>query len=120
MEDLAGKTAVITGGASGIGKEIATALACEGMRIVIASTNQARLQAAAEEIGQTGATIRAIVCDVADREAVRQLAAQVESEFGGTDLLCANAGVTTSGEYLAHREADWDWVMGVVLGGVAN
>lgn len=121
MEGLKDKTAVITGGATGIGKALALALAAESMRIVIASTNEARLRAAAQEIGRTtGATIRWVVCDVADREAVRRLAAEVEAEFGGTDLLCANAGVTTSGPFLDHRDADWDWVMDVVLKGVTN
>lgn len=120
MQDLEGKTAVITGGATGIGKALAHALAAEGMRLVISSTNEARLQAAAAEIAASGATVRAIACDVADREAVRGLAAQVQAEFGGTDLLIANAGVTTAGGYVEHRDSDWDWVIDVVLRGATN
>jgi len=118
--DFAGKTAVITGGSTGIGKALAAGLAAEGMRVVIASTNQERLDSAAAELRAQGAEIVTAVCDVADRDAVRALAARVEVEFGGTDLLCANAGASTYGPYHDHGDADWDWVLDTVLRGVTN
>ena len=116
----AGKTAVITGGSTGIGKALAAALAQEGMRIVISSTNAGRLEAAAADLRAAGAQVGTFVCDVADRASVRALAEHVRAEYGGTDLLCANAGVTTTGPFLDHAEGDWDWVMDTVLGGVTN
>lgn len=106
MSEYAGETAVITGGATGIGKALARALTGGGMRVVIASTNAERLTAAAAELSIGGAIVRPIVCDVSNRAAVRALAAAVETEFGGTDLLCANAGGSTTGPILDHRDAD--------------
>lgn len=61
-----------------------------------------------------------VVCDVSDRTAVRSLAEQACAKFGAVDLLCANAGVTTAGPLLEHRDADWDWIYDVVLRGVTN
>lgn len=118
--DFAGKTAVITGGSTGIGKALAAGLAAQGMRVVIASTSSERLEAAAADLREGGAEVTTVVCDVADRDSVRALAARVEREFGGTDLLCANAGATTTGPYLDHGDGDWDWVMDTVLRGVTN
>ena len=115
-----GKTAVITGGATGIGKALARQLANEGMKVVIASTNAERLNAAAEQLDAAGGNIVPMVCDVTDREAVRALAARVEEDFGGTDVLCANAGGSTTGPLLEHGDGDWDWVIDVVFRGVTN
>lgn len=117
---FAGKTAVITGGSTGIGKALAAGLAKEGMRIVLSSSNAARLDAAAAELRARGADVGTVVCDVADRVSVCALAERVRAEYGGTDLLCANAGVTTTGPFKDHAEGDWDWVMDTVLGGVTN
>lgn len=116
MEDFRGKRALITGGATGIGLALALALAREGADVVIASTNAERLDLAVESIRAAGGSASAIRCDVSDRESVRAM----EKATGPVDLLCANAGVTTAGTYLEHRDADYDWVMGVVLGGVTN
>ena len=114
------KTALITGGATGIGKALARLLSAEGMNVVIASTNSERLNVAADELNAEGARVTPMVCDVSDREAVRALAARVEKEFGGTYLLCANAGGSTTGPLLAHGDGEWDWGIDVVFRGVTN
>jgi len=115
-----GKAAVITGGATGIGKALARRLCAEGMHVVIASTNADRLTVAADELNAEGGRVTPIVCDVSDREAVRALAARVEKDMGGTHLLCANAGGSTTGPLLDHSDGDWDWVIDVVFRGVTN
>jgi len=120
MRILNGKVAVVTGGATGIGKALALALAGEGMAVAIASTNIERLEAAATEIRAAGGAVATYVCDVTDRGAVRNLAASVTRGLGAPDLVCANAGVTTFGPFLDHADADWDWVIDVVLRGVTN
>jgi NAD(P)-dependent dehydrogenase (short-subunit alcohol dehydrogenase family) len=120
LDSFAGKTAVITGGATGIGKALALALAREGMNLVLASTNAERLEAAAGEVRAAGGRATPIVCDVADRAAVRRLADQVQAEYGAVDLLCSHAGVTTSAPLLDHEPAEWDWIYGIVLLGVTN
>lgn len=114
------KTAIITGGATGLGQGLALALAGQGANVVLASTNKERLEEAAGAIRGVGGRTLVVQCDVSDREAVRGLAARAIDEFGAVDLLCANAGVTTVGPFLAHRDEDWDWVIDVVLRGVTN
>lgn len=116
-----GKVALVTGGGSGIGRELARSLAREGMKVVISGRDLAKLEATAAELrSDTGGEIAAMACDVSDREQVRALARRVAETFGPVDLLCANAGVTTAGEYLAHSDDDWDWSIGINLGGTTN
>jgi len=115
--DVAGKVAVITGGATGIGKALAQGLVARGASVVIASTSRERLDAAAAEIG---GAVRAVVCDVTDRAAVRRLAEEAEAAFGPVDIVCANAGATTFGPFVDVAESDWDWMIDLVLKGVAH
>ncbi len=119
-DEYKGKTAVITGGATGLGRGLAIALARQGANVVLASTSTERLDDAAAAVRENGGRALVAQCDVSDREAVRSLAARSIEEFGAVDLLCANAGVTTVGPFLAHRDEDWDWVIDVVLRGVTN
>jgi NAD(P)-dependent dehydrogenase (short-subunit alcohol dehydrogenase family) len=98
MKDLAGKVAVITGGGSGIGKELATQLAQKGMKVVIASTNDEKLQSAVEDIKKAGGKdVLGIRTDVSKRPQVINLHDEAVKAFGAVDLLVCNAGVTTSG-----------------------
>lgn len=120
LKTFEGKTAVITGGATGIGRALALALARKGMNIVIASTNSERLALAADEVRKAGTRVLTVQCDVSDRAVVRKLATRTIEEFGAVHLLCANAGVTTSGPFLEHSDEDWDWVYDVVLRGVTH
>jgi 3-oxoacyl-[acyl-carrier protein] reductase len=110
-----GRVAVITGGATGIGLAIALELAKEDAKIVVASTNKNRLEEAAAEIKNAGASeTLSVVCDVSSRDSVKILHNTVMEKYGQCDLLFCNAGVTTAGPYLEHRPEDWDWVYGIV------
>jgi NAD(P)-dependent dehydrogenase (short-subunit alcohol dehydrogenase family) len=117
MGQWTGKAAVVTGGGSGIGLALARALADQGCRVMIASRDAAKLEAAAASIGPG---VLAQACDVADRAQVRALAERATAEFGRVDLVCANAGSTSVGRLLDHGDEDWDWAMGVNLGGAAH
>lgn len=120
LTDFDGKTAVITGGATGIGRALALGLARKGMNIVLASTSVERLERAAAELREQGARVLTVQCDVSDLAAVRNLASRAVEEFGAVHLLCANAGVTTAGPFLDHQDEEWNWVYDVVLRGVTN
>lgn len=89
---FSGRTAVITGGGSGIGKAIAAELGGLGCRVVIAARNAERLASAAEELRSEGAEVEAIPCNIREEEDVVALFARVNDEFGGADFLVNNAG----------------------------
>src|SRR5881275_1935421 len=89
--ELSGRVAVVTGGASGIGRALGRRFAAEGARgIVVADLNGAGVEAVAAEIGALG-----IGCDVTDEAQVDALIARAEDSFGAIDLFCANAGIGT-------------------------
>jgi short-subunit dehydrogenase len=90
------------------------------MNVVLSSSKPDRLQAAAETLRTAGGNIVTVPCDVADRAAGRNLAAQAKASFGQVDLLCANAGATTFGRYEDHQDEDWDWSIDVNFRGVTN
>ena len=125
MRDFRNRVAVITGGASGVGRALGVRLAAEGARVVLADIDQARLDATAAEIAaDTGGEVAGIKVDVTKAESVEALAAAVWDRFGATHLLFNNAGVGL-GE--AQRPIwslpanDWHWgfdvnVFGVVYG----
>ena len=119
MQNLAGRTAFVTGGASGIGLGIAKALAGAGMNVVIADIRDDHLQAAEAEIGEPK-RILALKLDVTDRKAFAGAADAAEARFGKIHVLCNNAGVAVVGPTALATYADWDWVMGVNLGGTIN
>lgn len=87
MKDLKDKVAVVTGGASGIGKSIGLALAEKSTHVVVADIEQSKAEAAAQEIAQGGVQTLAVQCDVADLSSVEQLAERAWSHFGHVDLL---------------------------------
>lgn len=124
MKGLPGKTAFITGGASGIGLGIAKALLNAGMNIVIADIRQDHLACAVDELATIGPTARqrvlALQLDVTDRAAYAAAADAAETRFGKLHLLVNNAGVAVVGPTELATFADWDWVMNVNLGGVIN
>jgi NAD(P)-dependent dehydrogenase (short-subunit alcohol dehydrogenase family) len=93
MQFVAGKTAFITGGASGIGLGMAQAFAAAGMRIVVADIDEAALSRAETTLKQSGADIKTVSLDVSSGEAWKAVAADVEATFGPVDVLCNNAGV---------------------------
>jgi len=123
MQDLPGKTAFVTGGASGIGLGIAKALLGAGMNVTIADIRQDHLDEAVAELeAETDgkARVLAIRLDVTDRAAFAAAADAVEARFGRIHLLCNNAGVAVVGPTDVAAFADWDWVMGVNVGGTIN
>jgi NAD(P)-dependent dehydrogenase (short-subunit alcohol dehydrogenase family) len=115
MDDLGGKVAVVTGGASGIGRAMAARFAVEGMQVVIADVEQAALDATAAELGVVG-----VVTDVRDVASVQGLADQVVARFGAVHLIANNAGVGGGGRIRDCTLEDWNWVLGVNLWGVVH
>jgi NAD(P)-dependent dehydrogenase (short-subunit alcohol dehydrogenase family) len=120
MQDLSGKTAFISGGASGIGFAMARAFLNEGMRVVIADVDQDALEAAAESLRGSNAEVMAVQLDVTDRAQYAAVADEVERAFGPVHVVCNNAGVYRGAAIDEVTYEDWDWVLGVNLGGVVN
>jgi NAD(P)-dependent dehydrogenase (short-subunit alcohol dehydrogenase family) len=116
----AGKTAVITGAADGVGLAVSRRLAAMGMNVVMADLEGARLDQAAELTrGEAAGSIEACATDVADRDAVLRLKSHAFDKFGRVDFLMNNAGV--SGGAQAHEYPErWDRVLAINLGGVIN
>jgi NAD(P)-dependent dehydrogenase (short-subunit alcohol dehydrogenase family) len=112
MEQLVGRTAVITGGASGIGLATARLLAAEGMQLVLADIEKGPLDAAAHELGALG--VRTDVGSLAD---VQALADAAFSYNGHVDVVFNNAGVAVGGPMVDMSHADWEWLMRVNLWG---
>ena len=119
MQDLPGKTAFVTGGASGIGLGIAKALLGAGMNVVIADIRDDHLAAATAELGHPERVL-SLKLDVTDRAAYARAADDAEARFRKIHILCNNAGVAVVGPTELATFADWDWVMGVNLGGTIN
>ena len=115
MEHLAGKTAVVTGGGSGIGKALAAAFVDAGMKVVIADIEAAPLEAAADELGVLG-----VRTDVADADSVAALADATLDRFGAVHVVCNNAGVGGGGRIRDLTLNDWKWVIDVNLWGVIH
>jgi len=118
MKDVAGKTAFVTGGASGIGLGMATAFAGAGMNVVIADLRPDHIETALDTLA--GNPIHAIELDVTDRDAFTRAADEAESVFGHVHVLCNNAGMGILGPVTDARYDDWDWGLGVLVGGVVN
>lgn len=118
MNDFKGKGAVITGGASGIGKGIAEALAAEGANLVIADLDAGAARSVAESLAKTGVTAVAVATDVRDAASVEALAKAARAKLGRVDLLFNNAGVYLGGEMRNVTEDDWRFVLDVNLDGV--
>ncbi len=115
-----GDVCVVTGAASGIGRALAAAFGSEGMRVVLADLNEPLLAEAVAELRASGVECAGRVTDVSDPEAVERLAESTVEHFGGVHVVCNNAGVSTMGKQWEISAADWDWVLGVCLGGVVN
>ena len=122
MRELGGKHAVVTGGASGIGRAIVASLAREGMRVVIADVETPGLDAAVAELRTTGADVTGIPTDVARFESVQALAAHVAERYGPVHLLCNNAGVGAQEDVPLWELplSDWRWTFDVNVWGVIH
>jgi short-subunit dehydrogenase len=119
MQNLNGRTAFITGGASGIGLGIAKALLGAGMNVVIADIREDHLAEGAAELGNCE-KVMAVKLDVTDRADFARAADAVEARFGNIHILCNNAGVAVVGPTELATFSDWDWVMNVNVGGAIN
>ncbi len=118
MQEVAGKTAFVTGGASGIGLGMVTVFAGAGMNVVIADLRPDHIESALEALD--GRRVHAIELDVTDRECFSRAADEAESVFGHVHVLCNNAGMGLLGPVAHARYDDWDWGLGVLVGGVVN
>jgi NAD(P)-dependent dehydrogenase (short-subunit alcohol dehydrogenase family) len=120
MDELRGKVAVVTGGASGIGRGLALACADEGMDVVIGDVEIDRAEAVAAEAQAKGVKAIAAHADVTDRASMEALAARTYEEFGAAHLLCCNAGVFFFKSMADMTPADWQWLFSVNFFGVVN
>jgi NAD(P)-dependent dehydrogenase (short-subunit alcohol dehydrogenase family) len=120
MKDLAGKVAVVTGAASGIGRALAERFAAEKMRVVLADVEERALAEAEETLRATGAAVVAVPTDVSKASDVEALARRALDAFGGAHVLCNNAGVVAAGVLWELPLADWEWILGVNLWGVIH
>jgi NAD(P)-dependent dehydrogenase (short-subunit alcohol dehydrogenase family) len=119
VERLEGKTAVVTGAASGMGKAFAERFARAGMKVVLADIEGPALDEAVAEVSSIGASAIGIVTDVADEQAVDDLAAGAIDHFGQVNVVCNNAGVAGSFNP-AIATSDWRWVLDVNFWGVVH
>jgi NAD(P)-dependent dehydrogenase (short-subunit alcohol dehydrogenase family) len=120
MKDVDGKTAFITGGASGIGFGMARTFLKAGMKVVMADVRQDHLDEAAAVLKGSNLPYHFIRLDVTDRAAFARAADETERVFGEVHVVCNNAGVGGNAPIDQADYEDWDWVMGVNLGGVVN
>lgn len=121
MQDLKGKVAVITGGGSGLGREFALRCAARGMKLVLGDVDEAGMQETLNQVKALDADIESVTMrlDVSKLEQVQAFADLAKSRFGGAHLLFNNAGVSVGGPVWMNTQADWEWVVGVNMYGVA-
>jgi NAD(P)-dependent dehydrogenase (short-subunit alcohol dehydrogenase family) len=119
MQELRGKTAVVTGAAAGIGFALAERFAREGLRVVLADVEERALRAAEQRLESAGAEVLARVADVTSPESLRVLRDHALERFGAVHLVCANAGVAPTGPVVG-TTADWRWVVEVNLLGMVH
>src|SRR5213596_1476336 len=118
--ELRGRTAVVTGGASGIGRALIQRFAREGANVVVADLDDAGMAAVAGEAQALGVKALAVRTDVADLAQMQALAARAFEAFGAVHVLCNNAGVAMWGGLESATHRDWQWVLGVNLWGVIH
>jgi NAD(P)-dependent dehydrogenase (short-subunit alcohol dehydrogenase family) len=120
MQDFKGKTAVITGAASGIGYALAQRCAREGMNVVLADVEEGALAAAEKNIKEIGPSILTAKTDVSQADDIQVLVEKTLEAFGEVRLLFNNAGVGAGSTAWQSTLADWQWVLGINLWGVIH
>lgn len=118
MSQFKGKVAVITGAASGIGRELSLQLAREGCIIAAADYNKKDLDETVKMIKAAGGEAGAFVADVSDQKAVKKMAADVIKKYKDIDILINNAGVTLFGRFEELSVKDFDWILGINFWGI--
>jgi NAD(P)-dependent dehydrogenase (short-subunit alcohol dehydrogenase family) len=120
VTNLSGKTVLVTGAASGIGKETALAFARRGAALVLCDLNEAGLGETATLVRGMGRDVLTRHVDVAQRDDVREFAAAVHAQVDAVDILMNNAGVGLGAGFLDTSLADWEWIIGINLKGVIH
>ncbi len=120
VRNLTGKTVLVTGAASGIGRATALAFARRGADLVICDLNEAALGTTAADIRTLGRDVLAERVDVADRDQMRAFAAAVHARVDAVDILMNNAGVALGAGFVDTTLEDWDWILGINLCGVIH
>jgi NAD(P)-dependent dehydrogenase (short-subunit alcohol dehydrogenase family) len=120
MQDLAGKVAVITGAASGIGLALSRRLGADGMRVMMADVEQPALAAAARDLAAEGIEVASTVTDVSDADSVDALARATLARFGAFHVVCNNAGVSRGGPAWDVPLPMWKWIVDVNLFGIVH
>ena len=120
LKEYKNKVAVITGGASGIGRAIADRCVREGMKVVLADIEEETLAKVENELTSMDATVLAVRTDVSKASDVEELAQKTLDTFGEVHLLVNNAGVIGGSTIWESTLADWEWIMGVNLWGVIH
>ena len=122
MQDFRHKLAVITGGASGVGRSLAFALGSEGGRVLVADVDQAALTQTQADLSDAGIDAHSSFCDVSSADSVKALAIKAFDELGGAQLVFANAGIGAGegGAMWEYAEQDWQWAFNVNVWGVIN
>jgi NAD(P)-dependent dehydrogenase (short-subunit alcohol dehydrogenase family) len=118
MQHLKGRTAFITGGASGIGLAMGRTFAASGMKVMLADIEATALEGAVASLSDIAPDIRGIACDVADADSVERAAQATREAFGNVHVLCNNAGVAAGGGIDTISLDNWRWVIDVNLMGV--
>src|SRR5262249_6101670 len=122
MKDFAGKTAVVTGAASGMGRAFAERFAREGMKVVLADVEAPALDTAVAQLREGGFNVIGVQTDVRDFDAVQALADKAVETYGKVHVVCNNAGVEgyLEGPIWEATAKDWQWTLGVNFLGVVN
>ncbi len=120
FEGISGRKAIVTGGGSGIGREICTRFAKAGATVAVCDVVAESSEAVAAGIRESGGSAQAYAVDVSDFEAVQALCARIAGEMGSIDILVNNAGITRDTLLLRMKEADFDQVLAVNLKGAFN
>ena len=120
MENIAGKVAFVTGGASGLGLAMVQSFTAAGMKVVIADVEEAALEQARILFADTNAEVICMQVDVTDRDAMARAREETLAAFGKVHVVCNNAGVARNGNLADMTYQDWDWVMKVNVDGVIN
>jgi NAD(P)-dependent dehydrogenase (short-subunit alcohol dehydrogenase family) len=122
MEQLDGRVAVVTGGASGVGRALGEAFLAAGMKVALADVEAPALEATVADLGRGGGDVMGVVTDVSDYPSVEALRDEVLARHGAVHVLCNNAGVGAgaAGQVWDHDLDDWQWAVGVNVWGVVH
>lgn len=120
MRELAGKVAVVTGAASGIGRALADRFAAAGMKVVLGDVDEVKLRTAEAELREGGADVLPVTVDVSLGESMEELARKTLERYGAAHVLCNNAGVAGVGDQWTGPMSVWEWVVNINLYGIVH